>query len=246
MSSEPKQQLDLTEVLSTISTFLAAGHETTASALTWTLYALAHSPSEQRKLRHTLRSICPFDHPDADASNRDSEPSAELMTAIEKHEQLDRVVKEALRLHAPIGSTMRTYMGEEEEVVVPLSRGVRVRTRTRNPGWSKSIGKLCKKLWNRVTGSLAEEDLGPDDFTVERGVRMRRGDIVTIPIQAVNRDKEIWGEDAREFKYVHFFNSSSRDTRRYFEADHLVEPGLTDGSISLHQSIPSRGCIRTR
>ena len=43
-------------MLSQISTFLAAGHETTASALTWTLYALARAPAAQSRLRRALRA----------------------------------------------------------------------------------------------------------------------------------------------------------------------------------------------
>ncbi|TFY50218.1 hypothetical protein EVG20_g11649 [Dentipellis fragilis] len=41
---------------------------------------------------------------------------------------------------------------------------------------------------------------GGAEWTIERGFRLRRGDIITIPIQAVNRCKEIWGEDAKEFR----------------------------------------------
>lgn len=32
--------------------------------------------------------------------------------------------------------------------------------------------------------------------------RLREGDIVKLPIRAINRSKEIWGEDAEEFRFV--------------------------------------------
>lgn len=35
------------------------------------------------------------------------------------------------------------------------------------------------------------------------GIRIRKGDVIYIPILAMNRSKDIWGEDAAEFKYVY-------------------------------------------
>lgn len=35
-------------------------------------------------------------------------------------------------------------------------------------------------------------------------IRVGKGDMVFIPILAMNRKKELWGEDAHEFKYVVF------------------------------------------
>ena len=34
---------------------------------------------------------------------------------------------------------------------------------------------------------------------------MRKGQPITIPIDLINRDKSIWGDDAAEFKLVLFF-----------------------------------------
>ena len=35
--------------------------------------------------------------------------------------------------------------------------------------------------------------------------RVRKGQPITIPIDLINRDKSIWGDDAAEFKLVFFF-----------------------------------------
>ncbi|KAI0061590.1 cytochrome P450 [Artomyces pyxidatus] len=163
-ASDPTHALTLNEILSQISTFLAAGHETTASALCWTLFALARAPDIQRSLRAALRAL-----PTAPCGDVDIDALLRLPV-------LEHAVREALRLHAPVGSTMRVYRGDAPECVVPVRRGVRVRQPRRWP-WS-----------------------GGDEWKVEYGVRLRRGDIVTIPIQAVNRDPEVWGADAREFR----------------------------------------------
>ncbi|KAI0034622.1 cytochrome P450 [Vararia minispora EC-137] len=193
------------EIASQISTFLAAGHETSASALTWTLYALARSPQEQGKLRAALLRL-----PD-DASTDN------VLTLPE----LDYVVRESLRLHAPVSSTMRVYAGAAPETVVPLSRGVRVRAPRplltwHAPaalaiflsldaafGWSMALAvMLCAGVWKMRANPLLKGEctLDPAEWMVQDHVRLRRGDIITIPIQAINRDPEVWGEDAREFR----------------------------------------------
>ena len=46
------------------------------------------------------------------------------------------------------------------------------------------------------------------DGTVRYGVRIRKGQFVHIPVESMNTDKGVWGEDAWVFKYV--FISSSR------------------------------------
>ncbi|KAE9389445.1 hypothetical protein BT96DRAFT_1003207 [Gymnopus androsaceus JB14] len=64
------------EILSQISTFLAAGHKTTASALNWCLYELVKHPDARIKLRQSLREL------EAD------------------FQSVDGVVRESLRVHA--------------------------------------------------------------------------------------------------------------------------------------------------
>ena len=241
MASTPAQQLSLSEVLSQISTFLAAGHETTASALTWTLYALARAPDEQHRLRSALRALGPSSAPPrtqaplpdpAPTSESESDPDPALLAAIERLPALDRAVKEALRLHAPVGSTMRTYAGAARETVVPVARGVRVRVR-RGAVAALAAGlagvpmllarRVCAGArrvlrwagrWRGMGGGDEEDEEGEgerggmeEEWTIERGVRLHRGDIITIPIQAVNRSKEVWGEDAKEFRCVAWFLS---------------------------------------
>ena len=42
----------------------------------------------------------------------------------------------------------------------------------------------------------------PTDVVYEFRFRLQKGDAVYIPIVAMNRLKEIWGEDAMEFRLV--------------------------------------------
>ncbi|KAF8272636.1 cytochrome P450 [Lactarius quietus] len=167
-ASSPCQALTHSEMLSQITTFLAAGHETTATAITWTLYALARAPIAQAQLRAALR-----------ACDKD-----DLHTTLEIP-LLEHTVREALRLHAPVRSTMRVYAGAAPDCFVPLQHPVRVRWST----WR------CLSRYFRSRSLAAEE--GED---LQNSIHLRHGDIITIPIQTVNRAPDVWGPDAHEFR----------------------------------------------
>ncbi|KDQ54054.1 hypothetical protein JAAARDRAFT_160991 [Jaapia argillacea MUCL 33604] len=97
------QRLSDEDVLAQVPTFLTAGHETTSTATTWSLYALALAPEVQSKLRQELLSV-PTDTP--------------TMDELQALPYLDAVVRESLRVHAPVPSTTRVVMRDD---VVPLS-----------------------------------------------------------------------------------------------------------------------------
>ncbi|KAI0292841.1 cytochrome P450 [Multifurca ochricompacta] len=173
-ASSPSQALTHSEMLSQISTFLAAGHETTASALAWTLYALARAPAAQTRLRAALRTCAEGD----------------LHAALELP-LLEHTVREALRLHAPVGSTMRVYTGAASECFVPLQYPVRVRVST----WRS----LSRWLPYRARSPAGEEGEN-DQWRLQSGIHLRRGDMINIPIQTVNCAPDLWGPDARLFR----------------------------------------------
>ena len=72
--------------------FLVAGHETTSTATTWCLFALTQAPEVQQKLREELLSV---------GTER---PTMDQLQALP---YLDAVVRETLRLHAPVPATLR-------------------------------------------------------------------------------------------------------------------------------------------
>jgi hypothetical protein len=86
-----------------VPTFLVAGHETTSNAVTWALFALTQNISSQSKLREELLSL------DTDT------PTMDQLNALP---YLDMVVREVLRIHAPVPSTIRVAMKDD---VIPLS-----------------------------------------------------------------------------------------------------------------------------
>lgn len=156
-TSAQSQQMSIKEILCQVSTLMAAGHETTSSALAWALYALAKCPVSQSRLRDALRTV-PF--PASSSIEEDA-----LFESIHSLPYLDWVVRETLRLHSPATNTMRVCTKSAD--VIPTAG-----------------------TW-----------VGRDG--VERsGIEVRKGDMLSVPIQAINRSKKIWGEDAWVFRYV--------------------------------------------
>ncbi|KAF9031343.1 cytochrome P450 [Hymenopellis radicata] len=96
------QRMSDTDVLAQVPTFLAAGHETTSTATTWALYALTKNPEAQKKLRAELL-VVQTDTPTADELNS--------LT------YLDSVVRETLRIHPPVPSTIRVAAKDD---AIPL------------------------------------------------------------------------------------------------------------------------------
>jgi cytochrome P450 len=142
-----------------IPTFLLAGHETSSTTLSWILFELSIHPVLQTRLRTELRSLLL-----PDSSSISPPLDADVLSALEKLPLLDAVVRETLRLHAPVRVTLRMAT---KETVLPLSVPV--------------VDK------NGVARSALE---------------LREGDLVFMPIYLVNRLKEVYGEDADEWRCV--------------------------------------------
>ncbi|KAJ7611689.1 cytochrome P450 [Roridomyces roridus] len=97
------QRLSDEDVLAQVPTFLVAGHETTSAATTWALYALTQDLKAQTRLREELLAV-PTESPTMDQLN--------------DLPYLDCVVRETLRIHAPVPSTMRIATQDD---IVPLA-----------------------------------------------------------------------------------------------------------------------------
>ncbi|KAF7364387.1 hypothetical protein MSAN_01099400 [Mycena sanguinolenta] len=136
------QRLDDAEVVGQIPAFFFAGHETTSLATSWALHALSTNLAAQSKLREELLTIA-TDNPSMDELN--SLP------------YLEAVVRETMRVHAPVINTQR--MAVEDDIMPP----------------GQTLYRPARKLTRQSTR-------------------------IHIPILAINTDKEIWGEDASEFR----------------------------------------------
>jgi cytochrome P450 len=93
---------------------MLAGHETTSTALAWTVYALSQHPSIQTALREELRTL-----PLPRAASGCEPLDQETLAALDKLPLLDAVVRETLRLYAPVTMTSRA---PTEDTTIPLAR----------------------------------------------------------------------------------------------------------------------------
>ncbi|KAI0767221.1 cytochrome P450 [Fomes fomentarius] len=96
------QKLSDEDVLAQVPTFLVAGHETTSTAATWCLFALTQAPEVQKKLRAELYTL------DTDTPTMDD---------LSNLPYLDAVVRETMRIHSPVPSTIRVATKDD---VIPV------------------------------------------------------------------------------------------------------------------------------
>lgn len=85
------------KLVDNMMTFLAAGHETTASAFTWAIYSLCQNQAVQRRLREEIHAHIP----------RGLEADDITHEVIDNMPYLHAVCQESLRLWAPVPLTLR-------------------------------------------------------------------------------------------------------------------------------------------
>jgi cytochrome P450 len=95
------------EVRSNILTFIAAGHETTANLLSWSLFLLSQSPRWRERVEaEAARELC---GPPATLGDRLAETRA--------------VIEEAARLYPPIAAISRVALGPDDLAGTKVKRG---------------------------------------------------------------------------------------------------------------------------
>ena len=97
---EDGSALNATELRDQVLTFLLAGHETTALALTWTWYLLSQNPAVEKKLHQELDNVLGGRVPNL----------KDLPTLV----YTDHVIKESMRLYPPAWSLAREVANEFE------------------------------------------------------------------------------------------------------------------------------------
>ncbi|GFO26169.1 cytochrome p450 [Plakobranchus ocellatus] len=100
---ENGEGLTMREIRDEVDTFLFEGHDTTASAISWTLYSLAEHPDVQRRVQEELDSV--LDHSSHTDVMWDDLPNLTYLTM---------VIKEAMRLHSPVPFIQRILTEDME------------------------------------------------------------------------------------------------------------------------------------
>ena len=146
-SASEKNRLSLDEIEDNIITFIAAGHETTARALAWTLYLLAHDPEARRKAEQ-----------EADALD---------MEGIAPHEWgkhlpwITACFEESMRLFPPAPVILRRLMTDIDHSDCQISAGTNVYV-------SPWVLHRHEMLWEDSSAFVPERFLGANRDTIHR------------------------------------------------------------------------------
>ena len=134
------------ELVNQMMTFLAAGHETTATTLTWAAYRLCKHPEIQSRLREEIRSNLPSI--DDDSQDITSEDLAQLPF-------LHAVCNETLRVHPPVPITLREAARNTSILGQYVPRGTKI-------VMSPSATNLSTALWGADAAEFNPERwMGP-------------------------------------------------------------------------------------
>lgn len=98
VDTQSGKRFSFEEILDQVAMLFLAGHETSASALTWTLYILSISPQEQEKAYQEVFEV---------AGEEDL-----TLQHIRKLKYISNIFKESLRLYPPVGFFARTAKEE--------------------------------------------------------------------------------------------------------------------------------------
>ncbi|KAK2761792.1 hypothetical protein FQN54_001620 [Arachnomyces sp. PD_36] len=125
-------------------TFLLAGHETTANALQWVVYALCKHQSIQTRLREEIRENLP--------SSLYDEPSTLTASNIDSLPYLNAVCSEVLRFYPPVPLTVREACRDTSIANHPIPKGTVVimspETTNRNVEyWGPDAGIFNPERW---------------------------------------------------------------------------------------------------
>ncbi|KAI1421794.1 cytochrome P450 [Xylaria sp. FL1777] len=125
-------------------TFLAAGHETTSSALSWACYLLSKHPEFQDKLREEIRQALPDD--------TEIDQSTDLAGVLEPLPYLNGIMNETLRLYPTVPLTMRQAIRDSSLAGQVIPKGVTVVLSmwqmNRSPDlWGPAAGEFRPERW---------------------------------------------------------------------------------------------------
>ncbi|KAN0081681.1 Cytochrome P450 [Tylopilus felleus] len=191
MDANAKIKLSDEELLAQMRTLLVAGHETTATTMSWILFELARHPKIQSRLRDEIRNT------EAIVCARGD--SLLKVQDLEAMPYLDAVIKEGLRIHPSAPQSFRIALQDD---ILPLSKPILTES-----------------------GDMLNE------------VHIPKGTEIVISNAAYNRNKDIWGEDAHEFKPERWLDGGMGDRKL---------PGIGVYSHLMTFSTGARACLGWR
>lgn len=114
---DARAQLSEREILCQIATLLVAGHDTTASSLTWLLYELSKHPEDQQRIRDEIKAA---------RANAEARGDNDLLPSdFNNMDFTNAVIKEGLRLHPIVPTLIREADSDD---VIPLSHPIKTKS----------------------------------------------------------------------------------------------------------------------
>jgi cytochrome P450 len=125
-----------------LMTFMAAGHETTATAMTWAIYLLCVHPQVQKRLRAEIRANLPPLEDQRGVTSLD----------IDHMPYLNAVCNEVLRYFPPVPMTLREAATDTVLCGEPIPKGTRVflapwATNKDTALWGETADKFLPERW---------------------------------------------------------------------------------------------------
>ncbi|KAI1046715.1 hypothetical protein LB505_006765 [Fusarium chuoi] len=196
-SSAENQKLSKDELIDITMQVIAAGHETTASALLWTTYALSKDQKSQRRLRTEIINL-----------------SVNDMTAksIDELKYLDNVIRKALRVYSPTLIIPWEVLEDMKIAGVRIPKGTTVQlvpamTQLNPEIWGPDVEVFNPDRWDHLSG----DSLSPYAMeTFSNGPRMCPGKalaLLNMKVLLVGLIKDFKIESAED-KEVEFRNPS--------------------------------------
>ena len=168
---DPSQRISDLDISNQINTFLFAGSDTTSLGISWCLLLLTQKPEIQTRLRTELDSLA--SQPEYSSDSRYA--TSEFFALIDRLPLLDNICRETLRLIPPVHSSIRVALKDD---MIPISSQVRFEGKN-------AEARLARWKKSHPAGN---------------GIRIAKGEFVHIAIEGLNLSKDVWGEDAHEFK----------------------------------------------
>ncbi len=129
------------ELSDQVMTFLAAGHETTASAMTWTIYLLSKYPKVQATLREEILATIP---------RQSDQAQSVTATTIDSLRYLQAVCNESIRLFPPVALTVRVSVRDTVIAGQHIPKGTTITL----PPWAVNT---ATELWGADAGEFVPE-----------------------------------------------------------------------------------------
>jgi cytochrome P450 len=173
LSADPSKRLSDSVLLDQIVTLIFAGNDTTSLFITWCIHLLSLHPTIQIRLREELLSLR------ANSSSYSDPPKVSSS--------------------APAGLHSAYAHADAVEALPFLDSVIRETLRICSPVHS-TIRTAMQNDIIPISSSIIQRD--GTEIKPPEGIPIRKGTFVHIPLQGLNMSEDIWGKDAREFKYV--------------------------------------------